>query len=433
MNETNNILALMRIALRVDIPVFKQFRGYCDKWMEGTNPLMRRAGYLALLFLIQGRGQVVKGDVPRIVNLVTSNLPKSVEDLKEMEVNDVVAIQTAETGELNLYSREDGKKIDTLVRSNAVGDEEVSENTECSLYGACMNSSSRYIDWYVLVLLLVELYSHFPGPVHDCVRDSSALLNEVSVLLASQHLYTRVEAMQFFQEYFEKEFIRASLCDSTWISQPGSLFFVLQRLLIMFHIPHSLQSLSLQSDLLSMLLCACSEYSIPAPEGLKNTGLPPVHKEEGVLKRLQAINSVRQLYSLDDIENEDEESESENEESENEENESEEEEENESDERKNEENSDESELSEQNEENRMDKRSKSPRPLKTMRRIPNPYRVIDALYLLGSILNLNDMNIKKSVLTIFETICAFFTPDQIQENIVILNRLINFRFLFFVL
>ena len=47
----DNEVALMRIAVRVDVPLFKKFRGYCDKWMEGENPLLRRAGYLALLYL----------------------------------------------------------------------------------------------------------------------------------------------------------------------------------------------------------------------------------------------------------------------------------------------------------------------------------------------------------------------------------------------
>ena len=408
-NERNNIVALMKIAVRVDVPMFKKFRDYCDKWMEGENPLLRRAGYLALLFLVQGRGQVVKGDIPRIVSVVMANLPKTVEDLREMEVNDEVMVQTTETGELNLYSREDGKKIDSMIRSSGVGDEEVNEGSECSLYGVSISSTSRYVDWYILILLLNELYAHFPEPVHECLRTTSILLNEVSILLVSHHFYARVVAMQFFQEYLEKELVQASFCDSDcWLTQSGSVFLLLQRLFILFHMPHSIQSLSLQSNLLTALLCAFSEHSIPPPEGMKS-GLPTV-SEGGVMKRLQAINSVRQLYSLEDIEESENGHMSEEEDEEDEENDSEEE-------------ADvQNHLSDSSEEESgTEKQSRPNRPFKTMRRIPNPYRIIDALYILGSILTLHDIQVKKSVLTIFETICAFLPPAQIEENIVYMD------------
>ena len=182
--------------------------------------------------------------------------------------------------------------------------------------------------------------------------------------------------------------------------------------------PHSIQSLSLQSNLLTVLLCAFSEHSIPPPEGMK-PGLPKASEEGGVMKRLQAINSVRQLYSLEDIEESENDSMSEEEDEENES-------EEEPDEQKNSKDSDE-------EESESEKQSKPARAFKTMRRIPNPYRVIDALYILGSILTLPNIQVKKSVLTIFETICAFLSPAQIEEYIVRMIVWIYIRFLFFVL
>lgn len=137
------------------------------------------------------------------------------------------------------------------------------------------------------------------------------------------------------------------------------------------------------------------------------------------MKRLQAINSVRQLYSLEDIEESENDSMSEEEDEENESEEV-------PDEQKNSKDSDE-------EESESEKQSKPARAFKTMRRIPNPYRVIDALYILGSILTLPNIQVKKSVLTIFETICAFLSPAQIEEYIVRMIVWIYIRFLFFVL
>ena len=58
------------------------------------------------------------------------------------------------------------------------------------------------------------------------------------------------------------------------------------------------------------------------------------------------------------------------------------------------------------------------RVLKTMRRVPNPHRVIDALYVLGFTLSQPDKTLRFAILDVMETVCAFFTSEQITECIV---------------
>ena len=158
--------------MKVDVSIFKQLRSYCDKWIQGGEIKLRRAGFLALLFLIQGRGQVVKGDLPRIISYVLANLPHTVTELKEREVTDEVTERSSETttAEYNIYSREDGAKLDSIIRDEAVGDEELSENDECTLFNANITSSSRYVDWYILTELLVEMYTRFEEPFHAALQ-----------------------------------------------------------------------------------------------------------------------------------------------------------------------------------------------------------------------------------------------------------------------
>ena len=426
----------MKIANRVDVSIFKQFRDYCDKWMVGSDPRLRRAGLVALLFLTQGRGQVVRGDIPRIASLVLQHLPHSLRELKEVEVTELVSEQGS-NAELNLYSREDGAKLETLIRDGAVSDEVIEEEKECSLYELSMGSLSPSVDWYLELLLLVELYERFTEPMHACMSEQKELLDSISLLLLSKHLYPRVEATIFFQWYFQKELVRSSACDeSSWLAAPGSVFLVMQRLLIMYHLPHSRQSLSLQGELLAALLCAYSEHGIPPPDGLKNKELRAISEQSGgVAARLKDINAVRALYDLDDIgeENGDEEDDmgddSEDDKESGEEKDSDDEEKDSDDEEKDSDD-EEKDSNGDDSDNEGDKDSEKPsameeepvktrsRVLKTMRRVPNPHRVIDALYVLGFTLSQPDKTLRFAILDVMETVCAFFTAEQITEYIV---------------
>ena len=424
-------VGIMKIANRVDVSVFKQFREYCDKWMSGSDARLRRAGLVALLFLTQGRGQVVRGDIPRIASLVQKHLPHSLRELKDVEVTELVSEQGS-SAELNLYSREDGAKLESLIRDGAVSDEVIEEDKECSLYELSMGSLSPSVDWYLELLLLVELYERFTEPMHACMSEQKELLDSISLLLLSRHLYPRVEATIFFQWFFQKELVRSSACDaSSWLAAPGSVFLVLQRLLIMYHLPHSRQSLALQGELLAALLCAYSEHPIPPPEGLKNKELRAISDQSGgVAARLKDINAVRALYDLDDIgeeesdmedENDESGNENENDESDNDDNDNDDNDDNESD------NDDSDDNDGDNEENKDTEKSSAmeeeptrthSRVLKTMRRVPNPHRVIDALYVLGFTLSQPDKTLRFAILDVMETVCAFFTSEQITECIV---------------
>ena len=278
-----------------------------------------------------------------------------------------------------------------------------------------MGSLSPSVDWCLELLLLVELYERFTEPMHACMSEQKELLDSISLLLLSRHLYPRVEATIFFQWFFQKELVRSSACDaSSWLAAPGSVFLVLQRLLIMYHLPHSRQSLALQGELLAALLCAYSEHTIPPPEGLKNKELRAISDQSGgVAARLKDINAVRALYDLDDIGEEESDMEDENDESDNDDNES--------------DNDDNDDNDGDNEENKDTEKSSAmeeaptrthSRVQKTKRRVPNPHRVIDALYVLGFTLSQPDKTLRFAILDVMETVCAFFTSEQITECIV---------------
>ena len=61
-----SFIAIMLLASRVSVDVFKKLRGFCQQWIDSDKPVMRRTGLVGVLLLTQGRGQVVKGDLPRL-------------------------------------------------------------------------------------------------------------------------------------------------------------------------------------------------------------------------------------------------------------------------------------------------------------------------------------------------------------------------------
>ena len=64
-------LVIKIIVSRIDVPTFKKIRSFADAWMKSAEHIMQRAGILTLLFLTQGRHQVVKGDLPRFFDIAS--------------------------------------------------------------------------------------------------------------------------------------------------------------------------------------------------------------------------------------------------------------------------------------------------------------------------------------------------------------------------
>lgn len=380
----------MLLASRVSVDVFKKLRGFCQQWLDSDKAVMRRTALVGVLLLTQGRGQVVKGDLPRLSETIQGLLPKQLSDLE------------VKSDEARL-----------------VGDEGCAVNDEFSLYTLNLTSLNPYVDWCVALLLLNELYARFTQPMHVAVRTNKDLLNHCSVLLVSQHCFPRLSAVLFFKHYFAGEFAVSSGCDSeSWLQEPGAVFFVLQRVFISYHLSHTNELIRQQSELLSEVLCGFGEKGEWArPKYLNNKELRVLcgfgeEEEEGEKKE-----DVRQFYDMDLIEEEasDEEEKEMEEESDDEESEKE-----ESEESEKEEESEESEKEEEKEESEKEeeKKKKGTRLFNTLHRVPNPHRFEDCLFLVGSTMAMNDSTIKQAMMDVIETITAVMTAQAIETHIV---------------
>ena len=371
----------MTLARRVNVDVFKRLRAFCDQWIASDKMVMKRAGFVGVLVLTQGRGQVVKGDLPRLSEQLVSLLPTSLSALEDKS--------------------EDEKML--------VGDEGCSATDSFTLYSLSLSSLNPYVDWCVALILLNELYGRFTQPMHAAVRERKDLLDRCSLLLVAKHCYVRLVAVTFFKSFFENEFGCSSACDaSSWFQQPGAVFYVLQRVLIAFHLPHTDELVTQQSELLTCVLCGFGEEGVwPRPAYLNNKELRVLcgfgEEERGE----ERSEDVRQFYDMSLIEggeeSEEVESEEEGEESE-------------------EEDKEEKEESEAEEE---ESEKKKERLFKTLHRVPNPHRFEDCLFLVGSTLTMNEPIIKKSMIRVIEMITAVMTPQAIEKHIVWIERTIE--------
>lgn len=188
-----SFIAIMLLASRVSVDVFKKLRGFCQQWIDSDKPVMRRTGLVGVLLLTQGRGQVVKGDLSRLCEIIQELLPTQLADL-------------------------DVKSDETKL----LGDEGCSADDQFSLYTLNLTSLYPYADWCVALLLLNELYGRFAQPMQAAVRGNKELLNRGSILLVSQHCFPRLAAVLFFKHYFAGEFAVSSACDAdSWLQEPG--------------------------------------------------------------------------------------------------------------------------------------------------------------------------------------------------------------------
>ena len=297
-----------------------------------------------------------------------------------------------------------------------LGDEGCSADDQFSLYTLNLTSLNPYADWCVALLLLNELYGRFTQPMHAAVRGNKELLNRGSVLLVSQHCFPRLVAVLFFKYYFAGEFAVSSACDAdSWLQEPGAVFFVLQRVLIGYHLGHTNELIRQESELLSEVLCGFGEDGEWArPTYLNNKELRVLcgfgEEEESEEKK----EDVRQFYDMDLIEEEESEEEKEESEKESEEEMEEEKEESEKEESEKEE----SEKEESEEEKEEKKEKKGSRLFSTLRRVPNPHRFEDCLFLIGSTMAMNEPAIKLAMMGVIETITAVMSSGAIEKHIV---------------
>lgn len=398
---------MKKLATRIDVAQFKKLFNFCFKWVASSESLIKRTGVIGVLFLIQGRGQIVKGGLDTILGL-SNYFPSSLSELKEMENPPLTPTTTDSESVLSL----------------TVGDEYASLNDTFSLFAIDLSSHNQAVDWICYEVLLMECYARFTEPFHEKMREQFTALSNLSYLLLSEHVFVRTLTVQLIHTYISTEVSTHSLCEDSWLLQPGSSFYILQRLFISYHLAYSLECLDLTTSLLTELIIVFSEKKnwIIAPQGLHNKELRVLGevKESNMMKRLKNVEAIRQLYNLDDLVDSDESEQSERDSDQEEETEEKEEIEelkksqvvaNESENDENDENSD--RMEEEPEE------KKSTRILHTLKRVPNPHRVVDCLYLIGSTLAMDDINIKKVMLNCFEMICSTYSAEEIEENIVI--------------
>lgn len=355
---------------------------------------------MGVLFLIQGRGQIVKGGLDSVLG-VGACLPASLSELKQME-------NPALNQDADVVAEESEDYLNITV-----GDEYCSKTDQFSLFSLNLTSKNAAVDWVCFCLLLSECYSRFTQPCHEKLRGEFSLLSNLSFLLLSEHIFIRYSVVQLLHTFISTEIVSYSLCEESWLQQPGSVFYVLQRLFISYHLTSSLQYLETATDFLVELILLFSEKKnwIVPPQGLRNKELRVLgeSRDNDVLKRVKNVEAIRELYNLDDlVDSDDEEDEDEEDEDDN----GDDNEVNEVDEKK------EKESDEELMEVEDAKPKSSSRILFTLKRVPNPHRAVDCLYLLGSTLALNDLEIKKVMLHAFDMICAAYSEEQITENIV---------------
>ena len=368
---------------------------------------------MGCVFLIQGRGQIVKGGLDVLFGL-SSLLPTSVSELKQMENP---SIQQEVDNTMATEDADDSMGI-------TVGDEYCSATDEFSLFILPFSSKNPAVDWICYLYLLKECYTQFSEPFHQQLRVNSSLLSNISLLLLSEHIFVRYSAVTFLHHFITTEVTSFSLCDNSWLQEPGSVFYLLQRIFISYHLPYSLQSLEETTNCLITLILLYSDknVSIPAPEGLFNKQLRVLGetKDSNVLKRMKNVEEIRSLYNLDDLVDTDEEEEEEEEEEMKEEKEEKEENQEMDVEMKVEKEEEEEESDKEKEEEKVNK--PTTRILHTLRRVPNPHHISDCLYLIGSTLSLNDLAIKKEMLRCFEWICGYYSAEEIEANIVYIEK-----------
>ena len=382
-------IALKLLAERIDVSTFKRIRGFADAWLRSADFAMRRSAVLTLLFLTQGRRQVVKGDLPRFFDLAISLLPQSIDSLRPRGAG----------------------------AAWSVGDENCSEADVYSLYRVTLTDETPAADWLLGCELLQASRDCFPDPFSAVLAEKPAVLDGLSLLLLSEHGFARVCAAKLLRAAVETP------CEA-WLGAAGSVFFCLQRLFVAFAMGGTVETLGEEGKLMAALVKEVVRRggSYPRPERTQNRELLKVTTRK---VETGETEDIRQFYDLDGMEEEEEgeigetgetgETENEEEEMENES-----ENENEEDNRGSE-----------NETSQSDDDSVSPNPSNSasnsaskprllLRRVPNPFTLQDTLFLLGNLLSDRVLAVRDTGLAIFESILHDLEPAILLQFIVFL-------------
>ena len=353
---------------------------------------MRRSAVLTLLFLTQGRRQVVKGDLPRFFDLAGSLLPRDIDSLRPRGAD----------------------------AAWSVGDENCTAGDVYSLYRVTLTDETPAADWLLACELLQTALESFPDPFTAVLAENPAVLDGLSLLLLSEHGFARFCAAKLLRAAVETP------CEA-WLGKAGSVFFCLQRLFVAFAMGGTVETLGEEGKLMAAMVREIVRRggSYPRPEMTNNRELLKVTARK---VETGETEDIRQFYDLDGMEEEEEgngetvemESESENEE------------ENRGSENEEENRGNEDEMDQSDEASAPDSEdSVSPNPSNVpsnvpsnskprllLRRVPNPFTLQDTLFLLGNLLSDRVLQVRETGLAIFESILRDLEPSILLQYIV---------------
>ena len=376
---------------------FKRLRGFADAWLRSADVSMRRAGLCTLLFLTQGRRQVVKGDLPWFFDLAIHLLPTSID---------------------SLHSRGD-------TGAWTVGDENCSESDVYSLYRLTLTDETPAADWLLSCELLQTSLEAFHDPFFAVLEEKPAVLDGLSLLLLSEHPFVRRSAAILLREAVERR------CEA-WLAAKGSVFFCLQRLFVAFAMGGTVETMGEEGKLVATMVKEVVRRggTYPRPEAMNNRELLKV-----TVRKVETgeTEDVRQYYDMKGIEEEEdgngetgETGEMEEENGESDESENEETVETGETEGETGETGETGEMSEEKEEEQEEQEeeseeltsAKASKPRLLLRRVPNPFTLQDTLFLLGNLLTDRSSMVREAGLSIFESILNDLNAETILQYIV---------------
>lgn len=355
---------------------------------------MRRSAVLTLLFLTQGRRQVVKGDLPRFFDLAGSLLPRDIDSLRPRGAD----------------------------AAWSVGDENCTAGDVYSLYRVTLTDETPAADWLLACELLQTARESFPAPFTAVLAENPAVLDGLSLLLLSEHGFARFCAAKLLRAAVETP------CEA-WLGKAGSVFFCLQRLFVAFAMGGTVETLGEEGKLMAAMVREIVRRggSYPRPEMTNNRELLKVTARK---VETGETEDIRQYYDLDGMEEEgngetvEMESESENEE------------ENRGSENEEENRGNEDEMDQSDEASAPDSEdsvspnpsnvpsnvpsnsSSNSKPRLLLRRVPNPFTLQDTLFLLGNLLSDRVLQVRETGLAIFESILRDLEPSILLQYIV---------------
>ena len=377
-------LVIKIIVSRIDVPTFKKIRSFADAWMKSAEHIMQRAGILTLLFLTQGRHQVVKGDLPRFFDIAISTLPTTLDDLQDTQ-----------------------KSLNE--KQSLLGDEGITAGDQYSFYRILFVNETSAVDWMIVCELLQSCMMDFAEPFNSVLQNHPVLIDKLSFLLLSHHIYVRTKAAQLLRTIVPNSV-------QCWGCQQGRIFFVLQRIFIAFAMTSTDQCVQEIGNLLTVVIKTVLEMggTYPPPEQVNNRELLKVTE---IQESVEKEGNVRQYYDLEGLEDsedsadlmEDSEEQKSNSESSEEASEAE---EHSSSSASSEEKMEEEEESEEKVE------TKKKQQKRLLRRIPNPFSLKDTLFLLGKLIVQYNNIVRETALSTIEEVIRSMSAEVLLEHIV---------------